>query len=312
MNPSQIREHSFALLGKWLESCTRGGKISRNTVAVGIVIFDHLRLKCPVTAGDMLSKGKEIKGARAGLTVTLGKYGIPSSYLKEATTRQVPQDGQALLDLFDWGALFDALTPQERDQLLLDLIELLVGKAKEWLSRQSLRLDIDRGQTPSYWVHLILDRSEGRSGGIVEQHLVGAKLSRRYQEATLPNHAAHAADVQTNRHGDFQIQKTVYHVTGAPTPNVIEKCQKNLKSGLHPILLVPASKKERAVALAEVESVESQITIMSIEDFVALNIIEMAIGEQRDFFGILKEIVGVYNQRLAEVETDMSLQIEVR
>lgn len=312
MNPSQIREHSFALLGKWLKSCTRGGKISRNTVAVGIVIFDHLRLKCPVTTEDMLSRGKEIKGARAGLTVTLSKYGIPSSYLKEATTRQVHQDGQVLLDLFDWGALFDALTPQERDQLLRDLIELLVGKAKEWMSRQSLRLDIDRGQTPSYWVHLILDRSEGRSGGIVEQHLVGAKLSRRYQEATLPNHPAHAADVQTDRHGDFQIQKTVYHVTGAPTPNVIEKCQKNLKSGLHPILLVPASKKERAVALAEVESVEFQITIMSIEDFVALNIIEMAIGEQRDFFGILKEIVGVYNRRLAEVETDMSLQIEVR
>jgi len=54
------------------------------------------------------------------------------------------------------------------------------------------------------------------------------------------------------------------------------------------------------------------LTIISIEDFVALNIIEQATEEDKDFFSVLQDIVHIYNRRLAEVETDLSLQIEVR
>jgi len=35
-------------------------------------------------------------------------------------------------------------------------------------------------------------------------------------------------------------------------------------------------------------------------------------GASKDFFGVLEEIVMIYNKRLAEVETDLSLQIQVR
>jgi hypothetical protein len=45
---------------------------------------------------------------------------------------------------------------------------------------------------------------------------------------------------------------------------------------------------------------------------VALNIIELATEESKDFFSVLKEIVEIYNRRLQEVETDLSLRIEVR
>jgi hypothetical protein len=34
--------------------------------------------------------------------------------------------------------------------------------------------------------------------------------------------------------------------------------------------------------------------------------------ENKDFFSVLKEIVEIYNKRLSEVETDLSLRIEVR
>jgi hypothetical protein len=54
------------------------------------------------------------------------------------------------------------------------------------------------------------------------------------------------------------------------------------------------------------------LAIISIESFVAINIIELAIEEKKDFFRVLQEIVNVYNKRLEEVETDLSLQIEVR
>ena len=70
--------------------------------------------------------------------------------------------------------------------------------------------------------------------------------------------------------------------------------------------------ENRARALAEDEGIETRLTILSIEAFVGLNIIELAAEQKKDFFTILKEIVQLYNKRLVAVETDLSLQIEVR
>ncbi|MBE7531141.1 MAG: DUF4928 family protein [Chloroflexi bacterium] len=50
---------------------------------------------------------------------------------------------------------------------------------------------------------------------------------------------------------------------------------------------------------------------ISIEDYVAVNIIELAAASHKELFTILQEIIEVYNRRLAEVETDLSLKIEV-
>ena len=68
----------------------------------------------------------------------------------------------------------------------------------------------------------------------------------------------------------------------------------------------------KATALAEDEGVDSEMSVISIEAFVAMNIIELATEANTDFFALLQEIVQLYNDRLAEVETDLSLQIEIR
>lgn len=101
-------------------------------------------------------------------------------------------------------------------------------------------------------------------------------------------------------------------MTAAPSRNVLQKCQENLKGGFHPILLIPQEQENKARVLAQDEAIDKELTIVSIEDFVALNIIELATEENKDFFSVLREIVEIYNSRLAEVETDLSLQIEVR
>ena len=160
-------------------------------------------------------------------------------------------------------------------------------------------------------INLIVEGAKSHSGGIVEQHIVGAKLARRFQDRAIENFPAHAADQQTDRSGDFMIAHMVYHVTSAPSRNVIQKCAGNLKVGKHPILLVPKSEEERAQILAQEDNIDKEISIIAIEDFIAVNIIELATENGRDFFSILKEIVDIYNQRLADVETDLSLHIEV-
>lgn len=307
-----VKHESRRILSRWIDSCTRGKKVSRNTVAVGIVVLDHLRQRCPVSRNDVISKGGEIKGARSGLVSVLTKYGIPATYLKEVTTRQGHQDGQRLFEQFDWGKKLTGLTDAERESLFLELIGTLLSHAEAWLKRQNLKLDIDRRQTPATWVNLIVENAKQRSGGVVEQHLVGAKLERRFKGIAVPNHPAHAGDVQTAREGDFKISKLVYHVTATPSRSVIQKCAGNIRAGLHPILLIPGEQQNKAKVLAQDEGIDRELTISSIEDFVAFNIIELATEESKDFFSVLKEIIQIYNKRLAEVETDLSLQIQVR
>lgn len=308
----KVKQQSHEALTTWLDSCTRRGKISRNTVSIGIVVLDHLRRNCPLTRYEVISPGGEVSGARSGLGIILESYDIPRSYLKEVTTRQGHQDGQRLFEQFEWGETLMKLPESEREELLLELISDLRSLANQWLKRQNLKLEIDRRQAPTTWVNIIVENAKGRSGGVVEQQLVGAKLERRFKGLEIPNHPVHAGDRQTERSGDFSIMQMAYHVTSAPSRDVLQKCIRNIKAGLYPILLVPREQENKARILAQDEGIDKEVTIISIEDFVALNIIELATEESKDFFSVLKEIVEIYNKRLSEVETDLSLRIEVR
>lgn len=62
---TDIRQKTSQVLDEWINSCVRGGHISRNTVAIGIVAFGHLRRRCPQIKDDVVSQGGEIKGARS-------------------------------------------------------------------------------------------------------------------------------------------------------------------------------------------------------------------------------------------------------
>ena len=236
-------------------------KVSRNTVAVGIVVLDQLRKTCPVLKEDVISPGGEVKGARSGLGNTLEAYGIPASYLHEVTTRQGHQDGQRLFEQFGWGNKLITLSIVERDLVLQELIDVLLNYATDWLKRQNLKLDLDRRHIPSIWIHTIVENAKSRSGGVVEQHLIGAKLERRYKGFDISNHPAHAGDRQTSRAGDFEISSQVYHVTATPFRSVIQKCAENIRAGLNPILLVPAEQENRAHVLAQDEGIDKGLLI---------------------------------------------------
>ena len=175
-----------------------------------------------------------------------------------------------------------------------------------------MEIEIDQCHSLTAWVHKIGETPEQRFRGFVEYHLIGAMLERRFKDISIPNYPAHAGDRQTARAGDFEIAKLVYHVTATPSRDVIQKCAQNIRGGLHPVLLVPAEQENKARILSQDEGIDKQLSLISIEAFIALNIIELATDENKDFFDVLEEIVEIYNKRLAEVETDLSLQIQVR
>lgn len=302
----------MAPLRQWLEACSGMHAVSRNTICIGIVVLDHMRTRCPVTRADVLSTRGEIKHARSGLAAVLERYGLPRRYLKEVTTRAGHQDGQRLFEVLGWGAALATMEPATREECLNQGIELLVEQAQQWLNRQHLKVRCDQQLSPDAWIGAILNDARDRSGGKVEQHLVGAKLQTRHPDTDIPNFAGHAADVQTGRAGDFVLGTTVYHVTASPGSDVLHKCARNLESNLRPVLLVPRHSAEKARHLAEDQRIDKRVMILAIEDFIGVNIIEMSTGEQQRFLETLKRIVEEYNRRLQVVESDMSLKIEVQ
>src|SRR4029077_13847171 len=133
-------------------------------------------------------------------------------------------------------------------------------------------LAFGRQCSPATWIAAILNDAKGKSGGKVEQHLVGAKLERRHPDVPIPNHPGHACDMQTGRSGDFIVGTTCFHVTAAPSSAVVSKCAENTQSGLHPVLLVPREQAAKSRHLAEDKSIVNDVTIIAIEDFIAANI----------------------------------------
>jgi hypothetical protein len=311
-SPERLADSIRSAVNQWLECCRRHGRISRNTVAVGIVALDHLVRKCPLETNDVFSQGGELKGARSALGNVLERHGVDRRYLKEVTTRQSPHDAGKLLIELDYGKQLCGLEDEARHEVLRPAIELLVQVARNHLSRKHIKIGCNRQAAPAVWVHKILEEATGRSGGVVEQHLVGAKLQERFPSENVPNYPGHAGDAQTGRDGDFTIGTTAFHVTAAPGLPLIDKCKANIDRGLHPFLLVPSAKVEAASILAETARIQDQISVMAIEDFISSNVIELSEGKQDDFLEVLRRIIDTYNTRLDEVETDLSLKIELQ
>ena len=299
-------------LRAWLESCVRQKKLSRNTIAVGLKVLDWLRSECPLPKDSVLSPGGELKGARSGLRRLFPKYGIPEGFLKEATTRQAAHDAQRLLDMLDEGRMLCELCPEERDAVLSQLLSIVVEEANKLLARENLKVSCSREASPGAWVSQILKEAKGRSGGRVEQHLVGAKLAKVFRDEEIPALPGAAADVQTGRSGDFQIDTTVYHVTAAPGESVVRKCKANVTAGLHPVLLIPAKQKPVADGIVDRLELADKITVISIEDFLSVNILEMSHGRRENFVTTLNAIVDEYNRRIDVAETDKSLKIQIK
>jgi hypothetical protein len=295
----------------WLAACTRHGKISRNTIGVGLVVLDKMKQKVPVNERDLFSPGGELKGSRSGLPSLLANYGIPTKFLKEATTRQAHQDARILVEGLDFGKGLAKESPDQREKELTKAIAILIAEANKWLSKQPIKVSCDRHSSPLEWIGSILEKAKGRSGGVVEQHLIGAKLQKRHPQVRVPNLPSHAGDKQTGRSGDFELHSVSYHVTATEGKEAVSRCKENIESGTHPVLLVPKRFLEKTTWHAESAGIADRVTILSIEDFITQNVIEMSTELGKDFFGVLEQIVNEYNTRLEEVETDMSLKIEL-
>ena len=209
------------------------------------------------------------------------------------------------------GSHIEDLSDPDRAEALGLMQGFLAEKAMEKFNAAKLTVDYRRELTSRGIIGMLLQsaRKRGKAGEVAE-YMVGAKLSLRFPTYEIRNSAASAADDQSEESGDFQINDCVFHVTVAPNMGHYEKCDRNLANGLRVFLLVPDEILAGTRQNVELE-MAGRISVESIESFVSQNIEEMSEFEGRQVPQRLGKLFQTYNERIAEVETDLSLQITI-
>jgi len=284
------------------------------TIATTLALLERLKTDFDLNFDNHIAEGgAQIKGASGKKVASILKeFGETRPFAKEGG--RTNRGGQG-----DIRPLFEELkkldigngAPEERNSILISLQKYLVEKVREYHNRQKIKFSFIQGMSTWQMIKSLLEEShkEGKAG-FVAQHLVGAKLQLRFPEIQISNESASTADQVTNRHGDFNVGDTVFHVTIAPMHGVFEKCKLNLKEGFKVYLLVPDAKLAAARQMAE-EFCNGQIAVESLESFISQNIEEISFFSSSQLKSNVMSLIETYNKRVEEVEIDKSLMIEL-
>ena len=249
---------------------------------------------------------------RANVQKILARFDEDRVLLKEGgrTNRGLVRNLTLLLDALSV-ARIDELSPDARDLELGRMQAVLVAKAREKFNAEKLSFEYGKNITSREVVRMILESARNRQKtGDVAEYLVGAKLALRFPNYDIRNSAASAADDQTDENGDFQMNDCVFHVTVSPNSGHYDKCKRNLATGLRVFLLVPDELLAGTRQNTEL-TMAGRVSVESIESFVSQNIEELSDFDGKKVPQGMRQLLETYNERVAEVETDLSLQVEI-
>lgn len=304
------------MLSEWYDSERPGvGRDpDRYVVCAGLAVLEHARSVFPLSQSDFITEGNQVKTGGALIKSILKRHGETRNFASEGgrTTRGTRPAAERFVERLNALSEVASLSEARRGQILDDLQGWLAERAKEYFERRKIEVEINLEKAaPQIIADILAAAAERRLGGPVAQHLVGAKLALRFPHVQVENHSFTTADQQTRRPGDFVIGDSAFHVTVAPMQAVIEKCARNLQNGYRVIVLVLDSKVEAARQMAETLGIQAKVAVLSIENFVGQNLEELGeFGKANLATGILK-LLEKYNERVAAVEADRSLLIEV-
>lgn len=321
-NTADITNALLETAQSWLDSCRDAkGHVNPGTTSTGMFLTGHLSKFFPLKPEDVSSKSqvKGVGGPQA--KKLLASFGEHRKFLSEAgrTSRENRDRGLVLAEKYNAclaGSGFDDLPADARVTIVRAVQAWFVVRLQEeFFAKERIKAEIIVSAPASTSVRALIqagiDRG-GNVGGAVAQHLVGAKLMLRFPDEEIGNDSYTTADQQTARQGDFTVGDTAFHVTMRPTPQLMDgRCKSNLSHGFRPVVLVPTRLVAAGNSLAEMSDLEGRVSVLGIEEFVGLNVEEMASFTASGVRSGLRRLLEIYNERVERAETDPSLLIEI-
>ena len=302
-----------AVVRDWWESFSPGSR-SRGNIAGGLVLLENLRANLGFNIDDhKAARSDQLRNATpANVGNILARFNETRVLSREAgrTNRGLMTNLAPLLAALSASDLA-RLAPDDRTAAIDAMQSFLVERARDIFNADWISFEYSPGISSREIIGKILQAArERQKAGDVAEYLVGAKLALRFPAYDIRNSAASAADEQTEEQGDFQINDCVFHVTVSPNIGHYEKCKSNLANGLRVFLLVPDDRLSGARQNAEQEMSDG-ISVESIQSFVSQNIEELSEFAGDKVAQNLKMLLEKYNERVSQVETDLSLRIRI-
>ncbi len=320
MNAEGIASLLDADIEQWYEAQRNDGTVNRNVMAVGLTMCEHMSSHFPL-AEDKWFTGSQVSllgGNR--IKNILARHGEGRPFASEGgrTSRGSQDLARSFQEVINGSVAageFEELVEDDKLSVIKLLQARMVGRIRtDFYDRQRLPLEIDFNKQTRHTVEGLLAAARDKGGniiGAVAQHLVGATLEFKHPDLEIENQNYTTADQQTGRAGDFMVNDTAIHVTVGPTEALVAKCQANIEQGFHPLIITLEEKIGAARVLAENIGVRDRVAVRGIEDLVAGSIVELARYSELETRRVLRQLFDTYNSRVAAVEPDPSLLVEV-
>jgi hypothetical protein len=317
MASRNIEEIARKVVADWFgyEHSHQEGDSDRYIVCAGLAVLEVLKKCFPIEEEHYVTPRNQVRTSGPLIQRILSEHGEERKYSAEGgrTTRSTRPAAERLARRMNAVKALATLTGDARVTLARKLQAWLIEEGViPYFNRQQLEMEISLEKPgPQIIADILAVAGERNLAGCVAQHLVGAKLALRYPEADIENHGCTTADVQLGRPGDFVVGDTVFHVTVAPMPGVIDKCERNIKDGYRAVLLVSESKLQAARQLAELKHLQNRVGTFALEQFVGQNIEEISGFGKVSLSANIRALLEKYNERVDAVETDKSLLMKI-
>ena len=309
---------ALSVAEEWYESNRNSkGGINTNVMTSGMAVAELLRGGFPLTAESIKSnKESQVKGLSGALIKRiLANNGETRKFTSEGgrTSRGTLKLATSLALLLS--QTLERFSPDEDDRNeIADSLQSYFVNCVQWdyFNKRRLEVAIDPDKPVSGIVADIFAAVKVRPdqpSGAVAQHLVGAKLELRFPALEIGRDQANAADLQTDRQGDFQIGNTAFHVTMAPSAKLVDRIKDNVAQGFRSVVLVPETEVSFAMGLFKSEWLSNYVGVQSIESFVGTNIEEMGGYRTEGIKLCIAHFLRRYNDRIQACESDQSLRI---
>lgn len=318
MNKSSHTEIYLEAAKNWYESQrAQNGSMNTNVMNAGLIVSRMMADGMPITDDRLYSDGKsQVRGLSGpAIAKILEQHGETRIFTREGgrTSRGTVFLAAAIRDVLN-NTQLSGSDPVDVVYISSQLEAFFTKCVRiDYFDKQRITVDIDHTKPLSSVVSDILKAAAERSDkptGAVLQHLVGAKLQLRFPNEKIGTDRANAADLHTDREGDFQVGTTAFHVTTAPMEKLISRCVENKRAGYRPVILTLDSKVQAARQMADNVGMSEQISVQSAEIFIGTNIEEMSTYDGDHIRYSLAKLIRTYNKRIHDIEVDKSLMID--